>query len=252
MKNFAICLVLLNLLYLSWNLDLLPGLDNTDAPIIRKPIQQAPQNLVLLKELSDLQTTEIVMQETDNEAVDVENTVSAVILEEALTSPFMEVENQESNLACIALGDFENVTISNALVSELRQKGLQARVELQEQIESEYRVYMPPFSSDAAGRKTLGNLMGRGIDSFLITEGDLTQGISLGVFSSQTLAFNLQEQLASEGYATSIQESLRSNTEFWIVITAATSSKLEALSQPLLNSQPTLKQSENLCQIIAP
>lgn len=252
MKNFAICLVLLNLLYLSWNLDLLPGLDNSDTPIIRKPIQQAPQNLVLLKELSDLQTTEITMQEIDNEAVDVENAVSAVTLEEVLTTLFIEVENEESNLACLALGDFENITISNALVSELRQKGLQARVELQEQIESEYRVYMPPFTSDSAVRQTLENLIERGIDSFLITEGDLTQGISLGVFSSQTLAFNLQEELASEGYATSIQESLRRNTEFWIVITSPASIELEGLRQTLLNSQPTLKQSENLCQIIAP
>ncbi len=185
-----------------------------------------------------------------------ENTVIEVASEEAIDehssqSPFIEDINEE-NLACLAVGDFENISAANNLVAELRNQGLQARVELQEQIESEYRVYMPPFSSDTAARQILANLLDNGIDSFLITRGDLAQGISLGVFSQQKSAFTLQEALASEGYATNIQETVLSNTEFWIVIRSGSDSELEALWLNLLNFQASLKQSENLCQMIAP
>lgn len=243
MRNFAIGLILLNLLFLSWNLGFLPGSDNADAVIVREPIQQAPQSLVLLSELSDAQ----IAGNISTEAL-----ITEVAAEQTTILPSNDTENTESNLACLAIGDFENVAESNALVSELRLQGLQARIELLEQIESEYRVYMPPFTSDAAARQTLANLMGNGIDSFLISDGDLAQGISLGVFSAQSSAFSLQEELASGGYATNIQEIVRSNTEFWIVINSSTSSELEALWLSLLNSRPSLKQSENLCQIIAP
>ncbi|MDG2090926.1 MAG: SPOR domain-containing protein [Gammaproteobacteria bacterium] len=241
MRNFAICLVVLNLLYLTWNMGFLPGLSNEDVIVIREPTQQAPQSLVMLNKLSDLQPAETSLSDSV-----IEEAVEDVALE-----PTNTVASGESNLVCLAIGDFENAAVSNALVSELRSQGLQARIELQEQIESEYRVYMPPFSSDAAARQTLASLLGSGIDSFLITDGDLARGISLGVFSVQTSAFILQEELASEGYATNIQETVRSNTEFWIVINS-TSSELEALWLTLLNSRPALKQSENLCQIIAP
>jgi hypothetical protein len=256
MKNFAICLLLLNLLYLSWNMEFFPGSGSSDEVIIREPNQQAPQSLVLLSEMPDDH-----LEENALTAVEVRAEVAAEVTTELTTelttgeifsqAP-LGTENNEESFACLAIGDFENIAVSNALVTELREQGLQARVELQEQIESEYRVYMPPFASDAAARQTLASLLGNGIDSFLMTTGDLSRAISLGVFSQQISAFALQEELASEGYATDIQETVLSNTEFWIVIRSTASSELDALWLTLLNSQTSLKQSENLCQIIAP
>jgi len=266
MKNFVIGLLLLNLLYLSWNLGFLPGSDSPDKVIVREPSQRAPQSLVLLSEMPDEQLLENVRAELATEstasfptqsaasAESAESPESAIesAIDEMSPQSFSSFESEEESLACLAIGDFENITDTNVLVEELRRQGLQARVELQEQIELEYRVYMPPFTSDTAARQTLANLLANGIDSFLITNGDLAQGISLGVFTRQSSAFALQEELASEGYATNIQETILSNTEFWIVIRSATSTQLDELWLTLLNSQPSLKQSENLCQMIAP
>lgn len=253
MRNFAICLVLLNLFYLAWNMELLPGSGSSDTLVVREPAQRAPQRLVLLSELPEEQIIENIEEEAaiefpDEEISMIENTV----LSGVSSLPANEFGSSVSEPACLAIGDFGNIADSNALLTEITQQGLEARVETVEQIDSEYRVYMPPFSSDAAARQTLANLLENGIDSFLITDGELARGISLGVFSQQRSAFNLQGELASEGYATNIQEIVRSNTEFWIVINSAASSELEALWQTLLNSRPDLKQSENLCQIIAP
>ena len=241
MKNFAICLVLFNLLYLSWNMGFLQGPDNDDIVVIREPFQQALQSLVMLNELSDFQPVETRLPEV----------IIAEPAEEVSIVPTNAVKSIELNLGCLAVGEFENVAVSNVLVTELRNKGFQVRVHLQEKIESEYRVYMPPFNSDVAARQVLASLSEDGIDSFLIVDGDFSNGISLGVFSVQTSAFILQEELATEGYATNIQETVHSNTEFWIVINS-TGTELKALQLTLLDSWPALKQSENLCQIIAP
>lgn len=66
MKNFAICLLLLNLLFLSWNMGVLPGSDNTDEIIVREPSQQAPQALVLLSEMGSEQLVEIASEGTSD------------------------------------------------------------------------------------------------------------------------------------------------------------------------------------------
>lgn len=259
-------MLLLNLLYLAWNLGFLPSSANEDESIVRMPRQQAPQSLVLLSELTDIQVLEreLAADRVNNSAITPESELTDTRFTEtplagSLTSEGA-VETMESGQAiigeiansCLAFGDFENIANTNALVAELRQQGFQARVELQEQTDSDYRVYMPPFTSDTAARQTLANLLANGVDSFLITDGDLARGISLGVFSQQNSAFRLQEELAAEGYATNIQEIVRTNTEFWVLVQSATDAALEALWQSLLEEQPSLKQSENLCEIIAP
>lgn len=258
MRNFAIGLLVLNLLYLSWNLGLLPGSGKQEESFVRSPRQQAPASLVLLKELTDQQLRENTLT--------VSETTDTGSLSETASAQITEISTQDSNAdgfagegivagavnSCLAFGVFDNIASSNALVTQLRQQGFQARVELQEQTDSEYRVYMPPFTSDTAARQTLANLLENGVDSFLITDGDLARGISLGVFSQQNSAYRLQEELAAEGYATNIQEIVRSNTEFWVVVQSLTAASLEALWQALLIDQPGLKQSENLCEIVAP
>ena len=258
MRNFAIGLLVLNLLYLSWNLGLLPGSGKQEESFVRSPRQQAPASLVLLKELTDQQLRENTLT--------VSETTDTGSLSETASAQITEISTQDSNAdgfagegivagavnSCLAFGVFDNIASSNALVTQLRQQGFQARVELQEQTDSEYRVYMPPFTSDTAARQTLANLLEHGVDSFLITDGDLARGISLGVFSQQNSAYRLQEELAAEGYATNIQEIVRSNTEFWVVVQSLTAASLEALWQALLIDQPGLKQSENLCEIVAP
>ena len=258
MRNFAIGLLVLNLLYLSWNLGLLPGSGKQEESFVRSPRQQAPASLVLLKELTDQQLRENTLT--------VSETTDTGSLSETASAQITEISTQDSNAdgfagegivagavnSCLAFGVFDNIASSNALVTQLRQQGFQARVELQEQTDSEYRVYMPPFTSDTAARQTLANLLENGVDSFLITDGDLARGISLGVFSQQNSAYRLQEELAAEGYATNIQEIVRSNTEFWVVVQSLTAASLEALWQALLIDQPGLKQSENLCEIVSP
>lgn len=250
MRNFAIGLLLLNLLYLAWNLELFPGSASEQQVLVRSAIEQAPQSLVLLSELEELalrrrpESAPILSSPAVTEAE-----VSAVPDDTALIS---QNEVNGTSLACLAVGTFQTVNESNELALALRQQGFMTNVELSEETQSEYRVYMPPFNSDAAARQTLANLLEGGIDSFIITDGDLARGISLGVFTQEASAYRLQEELAAQGYATGIQEIVRSNTEFWVLIRSASAVELEALWSTLAQARNSLIQSENLCEIVAP
>ena len=241
MKSFAIGLFIVNLFFLGWNLELIPGSRSGQQVVVRNASQQAPQSLILLSELDELpplrsQAAAGLGSETPEQ--DAEDT--------------QQLAPDKGPLACMALGSFADMDSSNDLAQTLEGQGFQTNVEISEEIDSEYRVYMPPFNSDAAARQTLANLLESGIDSFIINDGDLARGISLGVFTQQASAYRLQEELAAQGYASGIQEIIRSNTEFWVLVRSASAADLEALWGSLSAVGNSLIRSENLCEIVAP
>ncbi|MAM70094.1 MAG: hypothetical protein CMP91_02980 [Gammaproteobacteria bacterium] len=247
MRNFAICLLVLNLAYLAWNLELIPGSQSQEQVLIRNPSQQAPQSLVLLSELDELPAPRQAQ-----DAAPAESGATEPATDNNTAQLNLQTDISGENIACMAVGSFADLNEGNELLAALLEQGFQANLQMTEQTESEYRVYMPPFNSDAAARQTLVSLLESGIDSFIINDGDLARGISLGVFTQENSAYGLQEELASQGYATSIQQIIRSNTEFWVVIRSSSAEELQALWLTLLEVRNSLNQSENLCEIIAP
>jgi hypothetical protein len=195
MRTFITLLILTNLAYFGWNLS---RPQESRQTMVREPSVQASRTLQLLSETQ------------------VENTSAAV--EPAI---------------CISLGVFNNTEESDFLVSALLERGLEASPELLPSAENmNYRVYMPPFNSDIAERQTLEELRSSNIDSFIITTGEQAGGISLGVFSLENLALGHQENLAGQGFATSIQEIATSSNEIWVTI--------QGLSQALLEGSDLL------------
>jgi hypothetical protein len=241
MKSFAIGLFILNLLYLAWNIELFLGSESEQQVVVRNASQQAPQSLVLLNELEELPPLRSqAFIEGGSEAAyqDTEDT--------------QQIRPDEVALACMALGGFADEDSSNDLLQTLARQGFQTNMEIREEIDSKYRVYMPPFNSDAIARQTLASLLESGIDSFIINDGELALGISLGVFTQQSSAYRLQEELAAQGYASGIQEIISSNTEYWILVRSASAADLQALWHNLSVSGNDLIRSENLCEIVAP
>lgn len=220
MRTFIILLLLANLVYLGWNL----LSDSPALPVAAVPQTPASaQRLQLLKEVS--RTSPVP----------------------APATPAPEPQT------CIALGVFNNTEEGDFLVSALQQRGMQARVELLQAGETRnFRVYMPPFNADTAARQTLQALRDEGLDSFLITTGELRGGISLGLFSQETLALNLQEDLAARGYATSIQEVINTSNEIWVTIEGISQALLEGSELlDLLSQGLELEVIEKPCETIA-
>jgi len=155
------------------------------------------------------------------------------LLEEIREDQRRPIAGEAVPVNCLSLGVFNNTEESDFLVSALLERGLQARVELQQSGQvSSFRVYMPPFNSGAAARQTLEKLQDEGFDSFIITTGEYSGGISLGLFTDEQRALVLQENLAASGYATSIENISTATNEIWVTI--------EGLSQALLEGSDLL------------
>ena len=80
----------------------------------------------------------------------------------------------------------------------------------------DHRVMIPPAASLEAAFRKLRELQTQKIDSYVITQGKHTLGISLGVFSTLAAAHKLQLALAADGNQTEIVEVSRSRREYWI------------------------------------
>ena len=201
MRTFAVLLLLANLSYMAWNFYYPAEQSNV---MVRAPSRQASRSLQLLSEVSPVTGS---------------------------GQPGLSEQNELSS--CISLGVFNNTDESDFLVTALLERGLQARAELLPTEETvNYRVYMPPFNSDTAARQTLNELQQSNIESFIITTGEFSGGISLGLFSQQELALGLQESLAGQGFATSIEDIVATSNEIWVTI--------EGLSQGLLQGSELL------------
>ncbi len=85
----------------------------------------------------------------------------------------------------------------------------------------DYWVYIPPLPNRDMAIRKLRELQANKIDSFIITEGDLTNGISLGLFTKRKLAEQLQGRRKGNGYDAQLQELERYRFEYWVEIRRA-------------------------------
>ena len=82
----------------------------------------------------------------------------------------------------------------------------------------DYWVYLPPLASRQASLRQLRELQARKIDSYIITQGDLANGISLGIFPRSDSAQSVMQRLRDAGYEPSLRELTRAHRSFWVRI----------------------------------
>lgn len=80
-------------------------------------------------------------------------------------------------------------------------------------------VHIPPLPNRQQSLQLLRELQGRGIDSYIITQGELAEGISLGLFKNQASAKKLTQKMRAMGYKVIIKEVLRGEKELWLEFT---------------------------------
>ena len=122
---------------------------------------------------------------------------------------------------CFVLGPYaEDVDARHAL-ARAQSLGLRARVkttELATGKPKEYWVHVPPRRSRQEARKILRDLQRRSIDSFIITSGELAEGISLGLFRKHDSAEGLVARVREYGIPAEIRIKDELKTEFWFEI----------------------------------
>ncbi len=122
--------------------------------------------------------------------------------------------------SCMGLGPFENVISAQNVAERINAIGYTVEMTAIDTLTggSDYRVVMPPLSTLQEAFRKLREFKSRDIDSFVITEGEDAQGISLGVFSSIGVAEDYKQKLVGLGYEVFVKVIPRVNRGYWVQI----------------------------------
>ncbi len=118
---------------------------------------------------------------------------------------------------CLFLGSFEEEARARVVEQRLLSLDIQAEVRSVDAAAGvEYWVYLPPLASRQASLRQLRELQARRIDSYIITQGELANGISLGIFPRNDSANSVMQRLRDVGYEPQIRELSRAHRSFWV------------------------------------
>jgi len=118
---------------------------------------------------------------------------------------------------CLFLGSFEEEARAKVVEQRLLSLDIQADVRSVDAAAGvEYWVYLPPLASRQASLRQLRELQARRIDSYIITLGELANGISLGIFPRNDSANSVMQRLRDVGYEPQIRELPRAHRNFWV------------------------------------
>lgn len=119
---------------------------------------------------------------------------------------------------CAFVGDFTSESAAEDAQSRLQSLEISTTIETVEiPDEPLWWVHIPPASSSGEAQRTLTALSERQIESFLVSQGEFENAISLGYFRSRDNAMALDERLNEDGIATQVREIQRFNDNYWLV-----------------------------------
>lgn len=143
----------------------------------------------------------------------------------------------------ILLGGFVQQEVAEELRQRLLSLGVAGRLVSKEvKTGEEYWVYMSPLSSKAATLRLLKELQARKIDGFLITQGELANGISLGIFQFENSAQAVLDRLELAGYQAQIKKISRQQSSYWFEVSTPDQRLLDdGTLRALLKDFPSLQ-----------
>ncbi|WP_271410420.1 SPOR domain-containing protein [Pseudomonas sp. Q1-7] len=124
--------------------------------------------------------------------------------------PVAEVE-------CLFLGGFEREEQAREIEQRLISLDVRSTVQPVDAAAGiDYWVYLSPLASREASLRQLKELQARKIDSYIVTQGDLVNGISLGIFPRMDSAESVMQRLRDAGYEPFMRELTRAHRDYWV------------------------------------
>jgi len=158
-----------------------------------------------------------------------------------------------SSEVCMFLGGFDQEEAAKVVEQRLVTLDIQSEVKIVDAPAGlDYWVYLPPLASRQASLRQLKELQARKIDSYIITQGDLSNGISLGMFPRSESAESVMQRLREVGYEPLMRELPRAHRNYWVRI-APSSRRLadDALLQSLARDFIGLQHQLMPCESVA-
>ncbi|WP_448215560.1 SPOR domain-containing protein [Endozoicomonas sp. 2B-B] len=154
---------------------------------------------------------------------------------------------------CLVVGPFESSAKADHLQQKLFSLGISSRERSDnEAVLADYWVHIPPRSNRQSAIRLLRELQGQGIDSFVITQGELANGISLGLFSKEVSANEVSRRVQEAGYEPAIKKLPREPETFWLEMTDSEAKKLSVgFWERQADEYNDLKMLEKNCKSVA-
>lgn len=154
---------------------------------------------------------------------------------------------------CLFLGSFPDASRAAMLEQRLLSLDIQSATRSFEASGSvDFWVYLVPLASRQASLRQLRELQARRIDSYIITQGELANGISLGIFPRHDSAESVMQRLRAAGYEPRLRELARSVSSYWVRVAPASRRLVdEGLLLRLATDFPGLQHQLMPCQGVA-
>lgn len=164
----------------------------------------------------------------------------------------VEIDSEPAD-ACFFLGGFDDESMAAALQQRLLSLDIAASLQgIDATAGVDYWVYLPPLVSRQASLRQLRELQSRNIDSYIITVGDLSNGISLGIFSRRDSAESVVERLKRLDYSASIRELPRVHRKHWVRVPGELGARVtDGLLMNLMRDFSSLQHRQMPCSGIA-
>lgn len=154
---------------------------------------------------------------------------------------------------CTMVGPFAGLEGADRFVARLQVLDVQAFVQnLELPGGPVYRVHLPALNSQRDARQVLAQLHAEGVDSYLISRGDLANGIFLGVFSQGEEAQARVRELKSLGWQAEIQKIDRTYHEIWVMFAEGEAQKIARKTWwEWLDDEKSFEERQNFCLDVA-
>nr|WP_283777745.1 SPOR domain-containing protein [Sansalvadorimonas sp. 2012CJ34-2] len=120
---------------------------------------------------------------------------------------------------CTSIGAFKEESEALQIQQRLMASGIGSEIKPEKvPAASNYWVYIQPLPDRSRATQKYRELKAQGIDSYLMTDGEMKNAISLGLFSKEKLANRLLEKHQSRGDDVALKEVPRFKFEYWVHI----------------------------------
>jgi len=153
-----------------------------------------------------------------------------------------------SEPACVRVGPYFSVSTARKVATSV---GLvDYRIESEDFTDEkvDYRVYLPPAKSIEEAYRTRKLLRSSNIDSFVMTDGPLARGVSLGVFSSRASAESFKSQSSIVVYKPVVAPISRVQRSHWLQLDYAPVERDKLIAEIIRQSPTKGVSAQVLCQ----
>jgi len=170
-----------------------------------------------------------------------------------VTESLIEINPQTApkEFNCWFLGKFDQQIYALNLEQRLLSFDIATKLvhKIGDNLSMDYLVYLPPNPSMQMALQQINELQTHQLEGYIITSGDLTYAVALGLFPDRSLADQKLSQLRSAGYTPRLREQIRSSDSFWLQIAQQSTDLLDSnvlnkLYQDFPNLTPTIMPCE--------